>query len=353
MKGETMKRLIRLFALACATLAAGPSEPNGTAHAQCAGGCCGGCSAGPAFVPAVPPAWEWRCYPGSEVFGLFRGPVQVGAWTPAKGYQALHPGDVWGEPGEAPVALPGIIATGRCKCNRDCPCGFWCDCYRRGKCSPGCNCAPRPEKKLTRPEAAAQDGNPALGEGARVEKDGTLNFGLDREHFAGPRPERYSINGKDAPKEDVLRLLQAQVPDDARKPFLTLIGPAEARKQVLNDLENHPSLAPWKGRLRVQAYNPDDWAVSRAGFVTAGNPTVYLQAADGTVLHRQDDYAGGADALATALRRAHPNYNPSGDPDCRKAPLGALRGVPWSVPVILLGAAGLLILYRPKKEVKL
>ncbi len=322
-----MKRFILLFVLACATLAAWPYHAVGQVSNLP--------STGGRLETCPTQSWQWRCYPGSEVFGLFRGSVQVGAWTPAKGYQVLLPGDVWGEPEEAPVELPALVAAGRCKCNRDCPCGFWCDCYRRGKCSSGCNCAPQPD----------------LGEGARVEKDGTLNFGLDREHFAGPRPERYSINGREASKEDVLRLLQAQVPDDTRRPFLTVIGPAEARKQVLNDLENHPSLAPWKDRVRIQAYNPDDWAVSRAGFVTSGSPTVYLQAADGTVLHRQDDYAGGADALAAALRRADPSYNPAGDPDRRKAPLSALRGVPWSVPVILLGTAGLLILYRPQKEV--
>jgi hypothetical protein len=343
MKGATMKRLILLFGLACPAAVAWPRDTVGAAGAPC-GGCCNGFSAAPA-------GWEWRCLPGSETFGLFRGGVQVGAWTPANGYQPLYPGDVWGEPQDAPVDLPGILRTARrCLCNRDCHCGFACDCFRRGKCSAGCNCAP-PKEKKDPPAAAGKSGRPELAEGGRVENDGTLNFGLDREHLAGPRPERYSINGREASKEDVLRLLQAQVPDDTSKPFLTVIGAPESRRQVLNDLENHPSLAPWKGKLRVQAYNPDDWAVARAGFVTGGNPTVYLQAADGKVLHRQDDYGGGADGLAAALRRADPGYDPAGDPDRRKAAPAGLRDVPWSVPVVLLGAAGLLILYRPKKEV--
>ncbi len=327
----------RFLILACLCQAV----PVGPIRAQCRGGNCG-----PAF-PLLParPTWEWRCYPGSETFGLFRNGVQVGAWTPTRGYQTLGPGDTWSEPGEAPVELPGLIKTlSRCKCNRDCHCGFGCDCYRRGKCSPGCNCAPRETDK-----DKTEKGDPR--EGARREVDGTLNFGLDRGYFANPRQERYEINGRAASKEDVLKLLQASVPDDASKPFLTVIGPLPARQQVLADLESAPALAPWKGKLRVQAYAPDDWAVARAGFATSGNPTIYLQAADGTVLHRQDDYAGAADGLATALRRADPSYNPAADPDRRQALAGNVRDLPWSVPVILLGAAKLLTLYRPKKEV--
>jgi hypothetical protein len=334
-----MKRLL-LLALLCQASLAGRGV----------GQCCRGGNCGPLrpSVPALPAGtvWEWRCYPGSETFGLFRGGVQVGAWTPAHGYQALGPGDTWSEPGEAPVELPGLIKTlTRCKCNRDCPCGFGCDCYRRGKCSPGCNCAPRKEAEKDEPEKSEPK------EGARIDTDGTLNFGLDRQYFEAPRQERYAINGLAVSREDVLKRLMASVPDDQSKPFLTVIGAVPARRQVLADLEAAPALAPWKGKLRVQAYAPDEWAVARAGFATGGSPTLYYQAPDGTVLHRQDDYAGGADALATALRRADPSYNPAGDPDRRKALPGLGRDLPWSVPLILLGAAALLTLYRPKKEV--
>jgi hypothetical protein len=331
-----MKRFLILACL-CQAIPAGP------ARAQCRGGNCG-----PALpLPTVRAAWEWRCYPGSETFGLFHSGAQVGAWTPARGYQALGPGDTWGEPGEPPVELPGLIRTlTRCKCNRDCHCGFGCDCFRKGKCSPGCNCAPPKDADKDKPEKKEPR------EGSRIENDGTLNFGLDREHLAGPRQERYEINGRAAGKEEVLKFLQASVPDDVARSFLTVIGSIAERRQVLADLESAPALAPWKGKLRVQAYAPDDWAVARAGFATGGNPTIYFQAADGTVLHRQDDYAGAADGLATALRQADPTYNPAADPDRRKASAGPFLGVPWSVPVVLLGAAGLLILYRPKKEVR-
>lgn len=77
-------------------------------------------------------------------------------------------------------------------------------------------------------------------------------------------------------------------------------------------------LAPWKERIKVQDYPPDHWAVRDAGFVTSGNPTIYCQAADGTVLHRQDEYRG-PDALAEVLRKADPTYRPEKDPDLNKS----------------------------------
>jgi hypothetical protein len=40
----------------------------------------------------------------------------------------------------------------------------------------------------------------------------------------------------------------------------------------------------------------------------------------GKVLHSQPDYNGGANALADALRRVRPDYDPNKDVDKRKAP---------------------------------
>ena len=78
-----------------------------------------------------------------------------------------------------------------------------------------------------------------------------------------------------------------------------------------------------------------------AGFVTTGKPTIYVQAPDGKVLHRQDDYQGGAPELAEAIRRIDPNYDPKKDFDLRKLlripnPLSKVPVAAW------LLAAGLL-----------
>ena len=78
-----------------------------------------------------------------------------------------------------------------------------------------------------------------------------------------------------------------------------------------------------------------------------GSPTIYVQNADGTVLHRQDDYAGGLESLSatlTKLRKASPDYDKAKDPDTRRA-----RGLPLGL--LCLSGAAALALYLTRKKV--
>src|SRR5262249_5283542 len=97
----------------------------------------------------------------------------------------------------------------------------------------------------------------------------------------------------------------------------------------------------------------------RPGFFTGGAPTIYLLAADGKVLHRQDEYTGGAAAAAEAFRRARTDYDPRRDPDRRKPkpeplpppqPFPPPPPAPLTVPawtwLLVLGAAALFFLQR-------
>ena len=150
----------------------------------------------------------------------------------------------------------------------------------------------------------------------KIESDGTINFGLDRTRI--PAAGKRLLNGKEVSKEEVLQALgKPSVPDDSQWLSLTVIGPEGVRQKVLSDLQSSPFLTPWKDRLKVKDYPPDHWAVKDAGFVTTGNPTIYCQAPDGTVLHRQDVYRG-PEALAEVLRKADPSYNPERDPDLNR-----------------------------------
>lgn len=169
----------------------------------------------------------------------------------------------------------------------------------------------------------------------RIESDGTINFGLDRTRL--PAPGKHLLDGKEVSKVQLLQALAERgFVDDSSLLSLTIIGPEPARRGVLNDLQSSPLLAPWKDRIKVQDYPPDHWAVKDAGFVTTGQPTIYCQAPDGTVLHRQDEYRG-AEALAEVLRKADPAYQPQRDPDLNK-PLGNVP--PW----LWIGGGVLLVL---------
>lgn len=140
---------------------------------------------------------------------------------------------------------------------------------------------------------------------------GSTNFGVMRERLANK--ERCTIRGQTLARSggiDTATLF----PDDSDWLRLTIIGEDAERQAVLSDLTRDPDLSEAARGMLVQAYAPDDWAVADSGFVTSGSPTIYLQSADGRVLHRQDEYHGPK-RLAAALRRARPDYDPAQDPN--------------------------------------
>lgn len=237
------------------------------------------------LAAAAGAGFEWRSFPdGNDELSLWKDGVQIGNYRVSenKYYPHLAPG-IWGDPCPLPYPPPPEVVT------------------------PG-----------------------------KREADGTLNFGLDRSHMlAGGK---HLLGGKEVSKEQLLQALgKPNLPDDSQWLSLTIIGPEASRQQVVHDLHSSPLLVPWKDRLKVHDYPPDHWAVRDAGFVTTGNPTIYCQASDGTVLHRQDVYRG-PEALAEALRKADPTYNPERDPDLNK-PLSKVPPWVWiggTVLVILL-----------------
>lgn len=135
------------------------------------------------------------------------------------------------------------------------------------------------------------------------------NYGVETEKLGNG--ERYWVN-------KARQFFGDTLPDDKNRIRLTIAGGTDdERKKVLADLASSPQLAPYRDGLLVQAYEADNWAL-RPGFVTSGHPTIYLQAPDGKVLHRQDDYSDGATGLATAIRKANPQYDAKKDQDLRR-----------------------------------
>ena len=202
---------------------------------------------------------------------------------------------------KARLAAKGGCCVGSCRCDR-CPDAGGCPCRDgAGRCGDGCSCVVAPKGEL-----------PPL-------------FGLDRQRIAEPQTPEILHVGKDGvrriSKPESFRLLEQGLPDDAGKRRLTLIGSEADCKRVADDLAGHPALARYRNDFTVQSYRPDHWDVKDKGFKVGGTPTVYVQAPDGLVLHRQDSYAGGPEALAKALMRTAPDYDPAKDPDLTKPPV--------------------------------
>jgi hypothetical protein len=181
------------------------------------------------------------------------------------------------------------------------------------------------------------------------------NFGVDMSKIGTPGA---TINGKPCTKAQAFQAIEkgGTLSDDSSKLRLTIYG--DGRERVTQDLGMSPQLAEFKGHLLVQSYPAGHWALEGFAAPEAGKPTILVQDATGKVLHRQSDYDGTA-ALAEALRRVNPNYDPSKDKDLRKSVSVASvvlwlqskspLGVAWWV---VLATVGVLYFINSKKETK-
>jgi hypothetical protein len=152
------------------------------------------------------------------------------------------------------------------------------------------------------------------------------NFGLDRSRIDSG-VEKFWLGGREVTRKQAYSAIEGKgkdLIDDREKLRLTVIGTPSECKAVIADLESNPALSVFADTLLVQAYRPDNWAVRELGFLP-GTPRIMVQGGPdsrgaGKVLHSQPDYNGGANALADALRRVRPDYDPNKDLDKRKAP---------------------------------
>lgn len=199
---------------------------------------------------------------------------------------------------------------GRCSCTPSCACGCQqgklCDCLHDGK-------------QLPRPIKPAQpDPVNAKEEERQPVAKKIPNFGVDLSKIRPGQHYLWGAHQEPLTKDEAIDRLEAigqQIPDDAAKVRLTVIGSEEERKRVLADLDG--PLKSARQHCVVQAYASNSPILEGLGFVVSGHPTIYLQLPDGTVLHRQDDY-DGPQRLLTALRKTDPNYDPANDPDLAK-----------------------------------
>lgn len=248
---------------------------------------------------------KWVAVPGDDdQVALYFGNRYLGNYSYSGKYYRPIVGNDWGAITESPVKPP---------CRR---CGPGC------KCGPGCSC----DDDENKPESIEQ------------------NFGVDSDKLQGG--PRYQISGRDVDKGDALRAVdkQAQLPDDAKKFRMTIIGTDAERKPVLDDWK---AKGEPKDRVVLWSVPPGHWSLhdnvtGQPMFVTTGHPTVYLQAPTGKVLHRQDDYRGPNDFQA--IRKAVTSYDATKDPDLRKTQ----STVP--VPAALAGFGLLALAFASRKR---
>jgi len=244
-------------------------------------------------------------------------PMPYNEGEPVKAY-----GQKWGTPSSAAVAAPYewriIDANQAALYSAGKQLGVWImarQCYR--ELLPDGNWSADQELSPFAPPASHT---------VKVIEQQEQNFGLDRSRL-DRGVEHFWLGGREVTRKQAYSAIEGKgkdLIDDREKLRLTVIGTASECKAVIADLESNPALSVFADTLLVQAYRPDNWAVRELGFLP-GSPRIMVQGGPdfrgaGKVLHSQGDYNGGAQALADALRRVRPDYDPNKDVDKRKVP---------------------------------
>jgi hypothetical protein len=258
---------------------------------------------GPEVIRTAPSAYEWvqLARIPDQIF-LYRNGQQIGNYSRAGFYMPIID-DEWGEICDPPVTPPN-----------------WFKLKHAPKQGP-------------------------------IEQD-IPNFGVvNSELQSNTNGSRYEISGRQASREEVVQAIEKGLPDDAGKFRLTVIGADAERKRFEDDWKaaGEVALTALKNRCLLWSVPADHWSVKEVGFKTDGHPTVYLQAPDGKVLHRQDDYHGPGDFQA--IRKAVDSYDAKKDPDRRK--VVDVPGLPSVSPVVWVGVIlGVLVLLSllPRKS---
>ena len=204
------------------------------------------------------------------------------------------------------------------------------------QCSCGCNDG-----------QACRCGNARAPVGQAPEKALELPTGVD--HAKISPKARYTIGGKEAPREDAVYHVQ-RLADDSAKQRLTLIGgEPSVRKAVRDGLMQEEWLKPL---VLVKDYDAGHWAVAKH---KCEGLTMYLQEPNGTVLVREVNIgAGRLSSLVQKLKDAilkkplTPTPGPDGKtPDGKddgKGPPAPKKPSSFH-PATWAAAAGLLLLF--------
>jgi hypothetical protein len=214
-----------------------------------------------------------------------------------------------------------------------------------------------PEEQLTkRPSNPSPNALPAPeGQGSAVPPE-SISWPTGVEWDKVSTKERTTIGGTVVTKSQGLQYIEGlpngrgdHIPDDGRWLRVTAIGAPAETNTLAEDLQKDPKLLPFKNKYVLQLYDPMDaktaWAVDRAGFVTEGHPSIYVQESSGKTLARLDHYpgpAGMATVLSASLRKVDPSYDPKKDSDPTK-PLNL------PLPAVVLGGCLLLLLLFGKR----
>lgn len=189
-------------------------------------------------------------------------------------------------------------------------------------------------------------------------RDEIIDFGLDVSKL-NRTGKHYLLNGQEVSREKALQALEPfsdsrRLPNDEHKFFLVLIGSPEETSRIERELTTHQNFSPLQDRLLIRCFAPDSPAIVNRGFVTTGNPSIYLMHPSGQVLARNLDgrYLGPETLIQSLLVATRP-YFPDKDPPLapQSSPWDRLHPILRDVPVwVWIAVAGLVILLISRRS---
>jgi hypothetical protein len=190
------------------------------------------------------------------------------------------------------------------------------------------------------------------------------NTDLSAQYFGGPKPsqlsmvDRFTLNGVAMAPRELVGVLE--VPDDSRLWHISVLCEDKAlRERILKDFKSSPALAPFAGRTRVQAYDPQQKVatIMLAPFKLDRDTTfqrtrfaIYVQPPVGkggtSEVFPLYTYTG-PEELAQFIRKCDPLYNP--DNNVRPSPAGDfLTNIPAAAWVLIAGVVLLVVVVISK-----
>ena len=166
--------------------------------------------------------------------------------------------------------------------------------------------------------------------------------------------DQLSFSGRVIKPGRLHEAFNGQLQDDSEKGYLVIIAKDSAtREKVFADWKNLP--ADFTDRYLVWQAPPDHFSMQdrfagKGRFFTEGDPTVVLQAHDGTVLFRRPQAGQSYKASDMQdLLKSDPSYNPHLDPGGPQSTPAFPMSVQTTTSLVLAGAGVLALILGRKK----
>lgn len=245
---------------------------------------------------------DWRFHPGDPMIAyLYRNGVQVGGYNYAGGYWRDYDAatDTWGPMvpctrDDAPNHIGKSIKDGK-----------RVDAKPTGVVQPKAESEPLPLPfgQLDREPIAAE----------KLDLTDPLNMGVQWNKI---EDHGITYEGRRISCDKAATMIQNEIPDHKKKLRVNVIGTESECKPVRDQLVSlEPEIS---SRILIRCMPPGDWAtkdgVTGQVVYKDGHPSLYVQAPDGKVLHRQSDDKQCVDAIRKTVKK----YDADKDPDLRK-----------------------------------